>query len=613
MSSSSDEYGLQDTQFRVKTLPVILAENLQMARNLTNSRVSLQEDDVLYQMILLFSTKEERLWRLVDTLAQNMSISGASGLFQDRLGEDLGIDRTGAEQATVNLLITGVPGSTIPVGSLFSTYEGIVFQTTEAAVLPATIAVTRSESNNRDTLTSPYSGLVVVDWISNSLSGASPFTANVDYIVDYDNNIIDWTPAGIQPADGATYYVRVSSSISVTVAAESVLSGAITNVPANTITQIDSTLAGVTTVNNPLSTGTTGSDAEDGSEYRLRELRAPRRNWTIERIESLVLAMDGVQSVKVFEGEAIDQHNSEENLTLEREVLGQLFRPGERIGTISAASLQTRVFGIPGDLMVELYRCQTDALANISYDDTINSPRLAYSRIAPSDIDPLRTTEWFEHTTIMRYNHLDNTRQYMLVIYALSENSTNYYEFRYGNLGLFRYGGLYRNGIFAVSDNLWFRTHYNVAAFTVVVAPETVLSDTLESSILAGIQGTGRPVSVQAVVEEASQYQIQVRGRIRLESDEYTMSEISNGIEVRLANFLASLEIGDDVLWSDMTWAIKEEAGVRDYDNVRIAYMGPQDTTFRLLGELENLRIEDREIATQATVGVLFEQYWSEG
>jgi uncharacterized phage protein gp47/JayE len=606
----SDEYGLQDNEFRVKTLPVILAEKLELMRSLMGGRVSLQEDDPLYQFILADSIREERLWRLTSTLYQLMSISGASGTGLDRHGEDLGLPRGAGSRATVNLLITGTPGNTIPLGSIFETYEGIKYATTEAASLPNTIAVVRS-TDNQDTLTSPYSGLVVVDWISDSQSGESPYTQNIDFIIDYDNNEIDWSPAGTQPDDGDTYYVRVSSSISVTVASESLIAGAFYNVPANTIIRLVSSVSGVTSVTNPLSSGVTGTDAEADSSYKLRLLRAARRNWTIERIKSKVDEIEDVISSKLFVGEAVDQNNLEEDLTLDQETLGQLFRPGERIGSISSVEFFIRVFGLPADLFVELYRVQLDINGNISYPATIASTRLAFSRIAPADIDPFGTTDWFEHKTELKYNHLDNTKQYMLLIFSGSENATNFYEFRYGDSGIYGYGGLYRDTVFFEDQNLYFKTWFPHASITTVAAPRTSLTDILRTEIDDVVDTTGKAVGIQHVIEEASVIRIQITGRINLISDDYTIVGVSNGIETRIGNMLAELEIGGDVLWSDMVWAIMEEPGVRDIDNIRILYKNPTDASFNTLAEQTNLRISDRQIARQDTVGVQFEEFWS--
>jgi len=608
---STDNYGLQDEEFRVKTIPTILAEKLTLARSLMGGRLSLQEDDPLYQFIIIDSMREERIWRLAHTLFQLMSISGASGSALDRHGEDLALERGAATHATVNLLIIGTPGNSIPLGSVFQTYEGIQFETTEVAELPATIAVTRATSGNRDTLPSPYSGLLVVDWVSDNLSGAGAYAANVDYTIDYDNDIIDWSPAGLEPDVGATYYVRVSSSISVTVATQSVETGSVYNAPASTITEVVSSLSGITSVTNLLSTGITGADSESDVDYRLRLLRAGRRNWTIERIRSRIEAITNVISAKLFVGEAVDQYNLEETHTLDQETLGQLFRPGERIGSISATEFYIRVFGTPADLIVGLYRCQYDATGVISYDDTINSTRLAYTRVAPSDIDPFHTTNWFEHKTELRYNHLDNTKRYMLLISSASENATNYYEFRYGTSGSFRYGGLYRDTVFYENHNLYVKTWFPNACFTSVIAPRTTLDDTLVTQIETVAENTGKAVSIQHVVEEATVIRVQVSGRLRLESDEYTLAEVTNGIETRLYNYLTELDIGDDVIWSEIVWCIQEEPGVADSDDVVIRYMRPTDATFNELTEGTNLIIQDREIARQATVGAQLTQFWS--
>jgi len=606
---SSDNYGLQDTEFRTKSLPVIIAELMDSIRSLMGGRVSLLEDDPLYQFLLVAAQREERLWRLSDTLFQLSSISGASGLALDRHGEDLALPRGGATHATTNILLTGTPGNDIALGSIFETDDGIQFETTEAAELPLTIPVVRATSGNRESIPSPYSGLLVVDWVSDSSSGSSPYNANVDYNIDGD--IIDWSPVGLQPDPGATYYVRVSSSISVTIAVQSIESGLNQNVPANTIISVVSDVGGVDSVTNTASTGTTGQDSESDSSYKLRLLRAGRRNWTDERIRSKIEEISGVASAMIFIGDSVDQHNLQEDYTVEMENLGQLFRPGERIGSISACSLYTRVFGTPGDLMVELYNCQRDALGEIDYDLTLASARLAYSRIASSDIDPLHATTWFEHKTALKYNHLDNTRRYMLLIYSLSDNATNYYEFRYGIGSAYAYGGLYRNGILHETQSLYFKTRFPTASFTPVIAPTTTLDSDLEDEIEAVVTATGKAVSIQCVIEEATIIRVQIEGRLKIDEDSYTFAEITSGIETRLYNYLTGLEIGNDVIWSEVVWCIMEEPGVQDIDDIIIKYKRPVDATFNSLAESVNLRIEEKEIARQDTVGVLFQQFWS--
>jgi len=615
--SNDDLYGLQDNEFRVKTLPTILAEKLNLIRSLMGGRVSLQEGDPLYQFILIDSMREERLWRLAHTLFQLMSISGASGTALDRHGEDLALKRGGATNATVNLLITGTPGNSIPIGSKFETYEGVQFETTEEAELPSIITMTRSTSGNRDSIPSPYSGLVVVDWVSDSQSGEGAYSANLDYIADYDNDVIDWSPTGLQPEAGATYYVKVSSSISVTVAAQSVEKGSSQNVPANTITSVVSSLSGISSVTNPLSTGTTGQDAESDTDYRLRLLRAGRRNWTVSRIRAKIEEIDDVISTKIFIGDAVDQYNIEETDTVDTlgdQVLGQLFKPADRIGSMSAVEFKVKVAGTPGDLMVELYRCQYNDSGILNYDATINSTRLAYARISPSDIDPFhKADQFFEYKTELKYNHLDNTKRYLLLVYSMSNNATNYYEFMYGTSGSYGYGGLYRNGILHTDQNLWFKTWFPTASFTSVIAPRIELSEELKTEIEDVVTNTGRAVSIQHVVEEATVVRVQVTGRLKLASDEYTLSEVSNGIETRLYNYLAELDIGEDVIWDEVLWCIMEEPGVVKTDDVRIKYKYPDDATFSELAVGEDLPIGNREIAKQATVGVQFEQFWTSG
>lgn len=586
-------YGVTSEGFDRKTFDIILAELMDLARSIMGERVDLSIHNPFYKFLYIIALQKEELWQLAEDVYNSEFISTSTGHTIDMHGEDIGLKRKGATKSEVVVTVLGNCRNSIDIGAKLKTSEGIEFETVEAGQFPSLIAITR-DTDNTDTIPSPYSsgsGLTI-DWISDNAQGTSLYTESTDYTFDSSTGIIDWSPAGSQPVAGATYYIHLSGTIYINISMRAVLAGETGQVPINSIVEHVSGFNGfVSSTNSAAPTG--GEDQESDTNYVKRELNAPRRNWTLDKIRSVVTQDEGVRTSKIYWDSGVDIYQLNEEQEIDNPPdLSQTFNPSDQIGSISKITVKVQRYGSPGNLIGYLYQWHTD------HTQTLASPLLCSDIVNQNRI----SSEEFEELDVdLHFTNIDNTKTYMFhFARPVSANATNFYRFKYTTASDLA-GAMYSSGAIVANADLWYKTWYHHASFTTVVVPIESYDTTLVSRLVGEIDSSGKAVAIEKEIRQATERTINVYGELYLD-DGYTMSAVTAGIEQRIDTYLDSLDIGDDVTHMDLMWCIAQEPGLK---NARQVYMNVDGLDLSIG---EDLLVGEYEIAVLGIPGVNFTQ-----
>jgi len=559
-------YGITSYGFVRKDKATILGELRALAVSLFGASVNLSEASIFYKFLQVVAEREYELEGLAEQLYGAISISTAQGNQVDLHGADVGLKRKDGKKATVTVTFTGVPGNQIPLGTIVSSNEGYQFKTLAADEFPFIVEVTRG-STTSDQIPSPYSNLGDILWISDNQDGSDAYDEGVDYNFLDVLDTIDWSPAGDEPAADAIYYVAVDVSVDVDISCQAISSGISYNVPANTITNLESSLAGFISCDNTLA-AKDGTETEDTEDYRRREMNAPRRNWTLEKIRTVVEDTDDVKSARVVWDHGISTYFLEgiDEIDLPPD-FGQVFTVNDVINNISKVSLQMKRFGLPGNLTAKLYRWRGNYASSVSgpviASTTINQRMIPTSEFDFVDFDLVAT-------------NVDSTYNYLITIASpVDANSTNYYQIK---IGLGSGGGLYSSGNAISGKVAVYKTWYKSATFTTIVAPDSTYSDALESEIEDNIDKSGRAVGIQKKVKQASRVLLNLYFDIYLEEG-YTYAELYDSLLDAANDYIDSLDIGDDVIHAELVKALMSVDGVA---NIRDLYIVANESDYNV-------------------------------
>jgi hypothetical protein len=608
-------YGFVAGRFVAKSVTDCISDNIQLWKNLMPDSLLISTSPE-YQFLKMVSYREARLWGLLEDYIYNIHIFGSSGETLIRHGIDNGILKLEGEKATGVVQFTCIPPATIPIDSELQSASGNLYYTTETFEVKQVIEFTRSliEEDNTDNFPSDYetTANTDIDWIADNEDGTGKYDTS-EYILDYDESQIDWTPLGDQPISGATYYVKISGEIKVSVGIEAYAAGSNYNTSENTITTLVNSIPNVQSVTN-LYTIFSGRDDESDESYRRRLLQAPHAYWTLSKIKSSIDELPYIRSSKIKWESFVDQY-SIFSLSdgFEHELdysICQIFKPGTDIASISEVSLYVKASGDPGPLTVELRDIPINYDGTLDYEEAIiNSDYLIDSCTkSREEIDRDETGEYIETDFTLECNRLDNTRQYMIRIRrSPSINVGTSYNILYIDEENYLSGGLYYEDLDTLveDEDLYFKTWSHYAGFTSIISSTENWTDT-KSNVEDVIDNTGKAAGISRVVEQARVMYIYVTGKLVL-LDGYTLTGVSANIHSELLSYLNSLEIEDDVLWSEIHYIIMTVEGVKDVKNVRLKHKKITDSDWIQNDVYENVIIDDREIAS--LIGVNFEIY----
>ncbi|RUN74792.1 hypothetical protein EJC47_19750 [Sphingomonas sp. TF3] len=144
-SSGSGPYGMTDAGYLPKPYARLVAEGLANARALMGADVDAGQGSVIRKLIEMTAIEHARLYTLVGSLVDDLTIPTARGEGLDRLGGELGLPRpfaTAAGQVTLKFKGAMPPGVTelvVPVGARMLTTGGHHVATTQSARLTAAV------------------------------------------------------------------------------------------------------------------------------------------------------------------------------------------------------------------------------------------------------------------------------------------------------------------------------------------------------------------------------------------------------------------------------------------------------------------------------------------
>lgn len=235
------DFGVTDTGFNLKGFDVILADSMTRAQQMFGSTIDLTTTSPLRKILEVTSAEDSELWKWMENLYYSNFVSTAFGDNLDLLGEDVGVTRNW-------LFASGVV--TVKIASP---------ATGRSYLLPeGTIVVTATPSQTFYT-TAPI-----------ALNATTPQATVTVQSFDRGpaNNIVAGAIVGIDPVYQQLY---------------------LTNFGAATVTvQNAQPFRG-------------GERFESDDDYRSRLLGLPRNLWTLERVRSAVLDLNGVIDVLLFD------------------------------------------------------------------------------------------------------------------------------------------------------------------------------------------------------------------------------------------------------------------------------------------------------------------------
>lgn len=127
-------YGITPTGFNTKRLDLLLEELNAEMKAIFGDNLNLSPESPDGQVNGVISESNANLWELAEKAYNSFNPSAASGATLSDLVQLNNITRQPATPSTVELTMTGTPGTIIPVGSLVSTVDSSVEFATDAEV-----------------------------------------------------------------------------------------------------------------------------------------------------------------------------------------------------------------------------------------------------------------------------------------------------------------------------------------------------------------------------------------------------------------------------------------------------------------------------------------------
>lgn len=251
LNGTSDivSYGVTGQGFIVKPFQTILSDAFSRAQLLFGPDIDLRSSSMIRKLLELTALEDALSWMQLDGVYNSAFVATASGQALDRLGTDLGLDRSYVQatgMATFKLV------STAPVNCIFT-------------LPPGTLVDTAPSAPGQDPLRFRLSGKLSLI-LHNPPDGSEQAQASVTAVLPgLSGNIGQNLLTAIDP-DFAARYLSFNSAL--------------------------------VTVNNP-APFTGGDQMEDDASYRSRLYALPRSMWTVDAVQQIVVALDGVRDALV--------------------------------------------------------------------------------------------------------------------------------------------------------------------------------------------------------------------------------------------------------------------------------------------------------------------------
>jgi uncharacterized phage protein gp47/JayE len=598
-----------DSGFTRKTETEIIRDKEELYVDLfdvINNSVS----DLLWQWMKVQSYERQEIENLIEIAMEMMSISNATGAFLDKWGIECGIERKGATKAEGYVEVSKtISGSdyTIPEGTQFTSSTN-TYESDDEVNIPYQITMTKyrtGESNDYFDSTIRYvENIVEIIDENGNLIDPSYYSLNEEY-----NNHIEWdSESSAVIIQDEEYTVRVRGTITKRIEVSSVATGVDANAVAGVVTTCVQFPSLVVTNENAIEGG---AIQETDTSYRARLLATKRRTFTLDRIRSLCLDVEGVRACKVYQNVGTDQSSVADwdnptrgtpiEITGTTPLWSQRFVPGDQIATLGRITLHGMTHNDPPALICGI-KSDTNYVGESVYHDikTVEKYELDQSVTGMRDIE-------FN----LKYNGMDKTKTYRFDIWCDDPDldgfdwSTNYWIvdistecYRDDSRGdLFEYD---LSGSQWISKgtgyDLMFKTHFNGAGFRTIIAPDdgygfTNLETEIET-LLDYIDGGGHaPICIQSTIQEATEVLIDVKAVIWI-SELGDFNIIRTNIVSDIETYLENLNIGDNVVYSKIFYAIQDCTQVKNVKNVYIKKSTSDEWTQNDIG-IQNDEIPD--------------------
>jgi len=579
-----------DEGYTKKTETEIMLEKEELYRDLfeiMNNSIS----DVQWQWIKLQLFERMEIEALHETASEMMSISDAQGAFLDKWGIECGIERKGATKAQGYVEVTyNIQGGkfTVPASTQFQSSTNIYISDDEN-IVPYRITMTKTKTGESDDYFSSDIESVnsIVQILDENLNIISKSYYTLDAI--YENNI-QWTESSSDVIiENEGYYVYVNGNVIKRIEVTSQSEGPDANASIDTITTcID--FPSLVCTNKEEIVG--GADQEECEDYKERLLVARRRTFTLGSIKDIILGLNGVRSVKVYQNVGTDQSSVEDwdNPTrgtdvplsgYEAPMYSQAFVPGNQIATLGRITLYGRPVNDPPAIYLGI-KSNIETYETEDYKDYIYVEKYETDPTATGDRDIKFNIE---------YNDMDKTKTYRFDVWCDNpENpsfdwSTHHWllatsteQYRSDNRGMFYHKGT--GDLWVAQGNgidMMFKTHFNGAGFTSVVATEDGygflgdgnIKEQIETYLDYVEKGGYSPICIQAYTIEAEEILIDVKGVIYitvLADFQDVRREIVSSIETYLEN----LDVGDNVVYSRIFQVIMDHEQIWKLEDLYI-------------------------------------------
>jgi len=543
--------------------------------------------------------------------AYMLDIQNAVGAFLDKHGIECGLPRKGSTKAEgyVEMIVTISDVSvTIPLGTKFLSSLN-TYVSDKDTVAPLTLEMTKTKKGISYDYFPTYIDAITINGIAEiKLDNGKVVGVDVgsydDYKVDdtYLNNIIWLDGSSSYLEEGEKYTVKFTGSMTIRIEVSSKETGSTSNALIGDITSCFDLSYPVT--NKSAIEG--GLDDESDINYRKRLLSAKRRTFTLGSIKDIILGIEGVRSVKVYNCMGVDQTSVSEwdnkstgqilKITGQRPLYSQSFVPGDLVATLGRITL----WGKPRNLPPPIYM-GVKIKSDLSYS---TGTYFDYKRIGRTDLDP--TSTGFKNIPFnVKYNDLDKTKTYRFDIWCEDPGGNfdwdkNYWEIATSDEG---YRSDIRGTLFSIDNatgyndigtDAVFKTHFNGAGYNVIVSTEdgygfnNIKLDIIEK--LDDVERGGHsPVCIQSYITEADEVLINVKATIYI-SELADFATVRTEIENNIESYLENLDVGDNVVYAKIHHEIMKHRQVINLKELEIkrADVGDYD-------ELD-LPISDNEI-----------------
>ena len=557
-------YGYNDDGFTKKSITDIILEKEEEAKNIfdvPNYSIS----DHLWQWLKIVCQERLEIETMNEIAAYMLDIQNAVGAFLDKHGIECGLPRKGSTKAEgyVEMIITILDASiTIPLGTKFVSALNTYISERDT-VAPLILEMTKTKTGISYDYFPTYIDATTITGIDEIKLSNGNVVDSSYYSVDstYLNNIIWLDSSKNFLEEGEKYTIKFIGNMTIRIEVSSQGTGSTSN----------ALIGDVTTCTDPVSSVTNksaiegGLDKETDVNYRKRLLSAKRRSFTLGSIEDIILGIEGVRSVKVYNSMGVDQTSISEwdnkstgqilKITGQRPLYSQSFVPGDLVATLGRITLWGKPYNLPPPIYMGIKRDLADYGTGIYFD---------YKKVERTDLDPALTG--FKNIPFnVKYNDLDKTKTYRFDLWCEDpggnfEWDTNYWEVATSDEG---YRSDIRGTLFSIDNatgyndmgtDAVFKTHFNGAGFNVIVSTEdgygfnNIKLDIIEK--LDDVENGGHsPVCIQSYITEAEEILINIKAIIYIsELADFAIVRIE--IENNIESYLENLSVGDNVVYA---------------------------------------------------------------